>query len=52
LSYTFLYVRMLKNPNLYGISDKAAKDDPMLKLRRMDLAHTAACMLERSHLIR
>jgi pre-mRNA-splicing helicase BRR2 len=52
LSYSFLYVRMLKNPNLYGISDKAAKDDPMLKLRRMDLAHTAACMLERSHLIR
>mmetsp|Transcript_31860 Transcript_31860/g.64474 ORF Transcript_31860/g.64474 Transcript_31860/m.64474 type:complete len:2298 (+) Transcript_31860:111-7004(+) len=52
LSYTFLYVRMLKNPNLYGISDKAAKEDPTLKHRRMDLAHTAACMLERSHLIR
>ena len=52
LSYTFLYVRMLKNPNLYGISDKAAAEDPTLKHRRMDLAHTAACMLERSHLIR
>lgn len=52
LSYTFLYVRMLKNPNLYGISDKAASEDPTLKHRRMDLAHTAACMLERSHLIR
>eukprot|EP00579_Thalassiosira_antarctica_P032956 CAMPEP_0201991530 /NCGR_PEP_ID=MMETSP0905-20130828/340_1 /ASSEMBLY_ACC=CAM_ASM_000554 /TAXON_ID=420261 /ORGANISM="Thalassiosira antarctica, Strain CCMP982" /LENGTH=2336 /DNA_ID=CAMNT_0048545961 /DNA_START=59 /DNA_END=7069 /DNA_ORIENTATION=- len=52
LSYTFLYVRMLKNPNLYGISDKAAKEDPTLKHRRTDLAHTAACMLERSHLIR
>ena len=52
LSYTFLYVRMLKNPNLYGISDKAANDDPTLKYRRMDLSHTAACMLERSHLIR
>ncbi|KAL9184266.1 hypothetical protein ACHAXT_002352 [Thalassiosira profunda] len=52
LSYTFLYVRMLKNPNLYGISDKAAKEDPTLKHRRMDLAHTAACMLERSHLVR
>eukprot|EP00984_Skeletonema_dohrnii_P018721 scaffold8801_cov94-Skeletonema_dohrnii-CCMP3373.AAC.1 len=47
LSYTFLYVRMLKNPNLYGISDKAAKEDPTLKH-----PHTAACMLERSHLIR
>ena len=52
LSYTFLYVRMLKNPNLYGISDKAASEDPTLKHRRMDLAHTAACMLERSHLVR
>jgi pre-mRNA-splicing helicase BRR2 len=52
LSYTFLYVRMLKNPNLYGISDTAAKEDPTLKHRRMDLAHTAACILERSHLIR
>lgn len=52
LSYTFLYVRMLKNPNLYGISDKAASEDPTLKHRRVDLAHTAACMLERSHLIR
>ena len=52
LSYTFLYVRMLKNPNIYGISDQAAKEDPTLKHRRLDLAHTAACMLERSHLIR
>lgn len=52
LSYTFLYVRMLKNPNLYGISDKAATEDPTLKHRRTDLAHTAACMLERSHLVR
>ena len=52
LSYTFLYVRMLKNPNLYGISDDAVKCDPTLKYRRVDLVHTAACILERSHLIR
>jgi len=52
MSYTFLYVRMLQNPNLYGISDKAAGEDPTLKRRRMDLVHTAACMLERSHLVR
>ena len=52
LSYTFLYVRMLKNPGTYGISDSAARDDPSLKARRTDLAHTAACLLERSHLVR
>ena len=52
LSYTFLYVRMLKNPSLYGISDDALKDDPTLRSRRRDLAHTAATILEKSHLLR
>jgi len=54
LSYTFLYIRMLKNPSLYGIvnPEQALKEDPTLKRRRMDLAHTAAAMLEKSHLIR
>lgn len=54
LSYTFLYIRMLKNPSLYGIMDGEAtiRDDPTLKRRRMDLAHTAASILEKDHLIR
>jgi pre-mRNA-splicing helicase BRR2 len=52
LSYTFLYVRMLQNPTLYGLSEAALKDDPTLLQRRRDLAHTAATMLEKSHLIR
>ena len=54
LSYTFLYIRMLQNPSLYGImnGDATIKDDPTLKRRRMDLAHTAATMLEKNHLIR
>jgi|AntRauTorckE5430_2_1112549.scaffolds.fasta_scaffold00836_2 pre-mRNA-splicing helicase BRR2 len=54
LSYSFLYVRMLQNPELYGIfePEKALKEDPTLKRRRLDLAHTAACLLEKSHLIR
>lgn len=54
LSYSFLYIRMLQNPSLYGILDasKTLKEDPTLKHRRLDLAHTAACMLEKSHLIR
>ena len=54
LSYTFLYIRMLKNPALYGIAnpEQTLKEDPTLKRRRMDLAHTAASMLEKSHLVR
>ena len=54
LSYSFLYIRMLQNPSLYGIIDpkNTLKDDPTLKRRRLDLAHTAACLLEKSHLIR
>ena len=54
LSYTFLYVRMLQNPDLYGIfePEKTLKEDPTLKRRRLDLAHSAACLLEKSHLIR
>lgn len=54
LTYTFLYVRMLQKPGLYGIfnPEETLKLDPTLKKRRLDLAHTAACMLEKSHLIR
>jgi pre-mRNA-splicing helicase BRR2 len=54
LSYTFLYIRMLQNPSLYGIlnGEETIKEDPTLKRRRMDLAHTAAAMLEKNHLIR
>jgi len=54
LSYTFLYVRMLQNPSLYGIvnPEQTLREDPTLKRRRTDLAHTAASMLEKSHLLR
>jgi len=54
LSYSFLYVRMLRNPSLYGIHEPEStlKNDPTLKSRRLDLAHTAACLLEKSHLVR
>jgi pre-mRNA-splicing helicase BRR2 len=53
LSYTFLYVRMLQNPSLYGIHDAETtlKSDPTLKKRRLDLAHTAASILEKSLLV-
>lgn len=42
LSYSFLYVRMLRNPGTYGISEKAFKNDPVLKQRRLDLIHSSA----------
>ncbi|KAJ1925898.1 Pre-mRNA splicing [Tieghemiomyces parasiticus] len=50
LGYTYLYVRMLRNPALYGAADPA--DDPALLQRRTDLAHAAALALEKSRLIR
>jgi pre-mRNA-splicing helicase BRR2 len=52
LSYSFLYVRMLQNPMLYGISEEALREDPTLERRRRDLAHTAATILEKNHLLR
>jgi pre-mRNA-splicing helicase BRR2 len=52
LCYTFLYVRMLQNPTLYGISEETLKEDPTLRFRRRDLVHTAASMLEKNHLLR
>ena len=54
LIYSFLYIRMLQNPSLYGMlnPEKTLKEDPTLRQRRLDLAHSAACILEKSHLIR
>ena len=54
LSYSFLYIRMLRNPSLYGITnpDETIKNDPTLKQRRLDLVHTAACILEKNQLAR
>lgn len=54
LSYTFLYIRMLQNPSLYGIPNpkQTLKEDPTLRRRRLDLVHSAACLLEKSHLVR
>lgn len=50
IGYTYLYVRMMRNPSLYGISDTV--DDPYLSKRRADLAHTAAVTLEKHDLIK
>ncbi|XP_031639377.1 putative U5 small nuclear ribonucleoprotein 200 kDa helicase, partial [Contarinia nasturtii] len=52
LGYTYLYVRMLKQPTLYGISFDRLKEDPHLEQFRADLIHTAALHLDRSGLVK
>ena len=51
LSYTYLYVRMLRNPKHYSIAADEIEEDKELVRRRVNLAHTAFCQLERSGLI-
>jgi pre-mRNA-splicing helicase BRR2 len=52
LGYTYLYVRMLRNPQLYGITPEEYKSDPQLYKRRMDLIHTAATILDKHNLMK
>lgn len=52
LGYTYLYVRMLRNPTLYGVSHDDRSSDPLLERRRMDLVHTASNVLDKNNLIK
>ena len=52
LGYTYLYVRMLRNPMLYGASEAEREADPLLEQRRIDLVHTAAVLLDKAALIK
>lgn len=52
IGYTYLYIRMLRNPTLYGVSHDALKDDPLLHQRRRDLVHTAAAQLDKNGLLK
>ncbi|UJR08870.1 hypothetical protein I4U23_013125 [Adineta vaga] len=52
LSYTYLYVRMIKEPQLYGVSNESLVVDKYLLQRRLDLIHSAAIQLDKAHLIR
>lgn len=51
LTFTYLYVRMLKNPILYGIPVDEHAIDPELERRRVELIHTAADILQRTGLV-
>lgn len=51
LSYTYLFVRMLKNPRVYGIENGEIMDDPSLAGRRRDLIIAAAKQLHKHQMI-
>jgi len=52
LGYTYLFVRMLRNPSLYGASEAERESDPLLEQRRIDLIHSAATLLDKCGLLR
>uniref|UniRef100_A0A5B7AAE8 RNA helicase n=1 Tax=Davidia involucrata TaxID=16924 RepID=A0A5B7AAE8_DAVIN len=52
LSYTYLYVRMLRNPTLYGLALDALTRDILLEERRADLIHSAATILDKNNLVK
>lgn len=52
LGYTYLYVRMLRNPTLYSISYDQLKEDPLLEQHRTNLIYTAASTLDKCNLIK
>eukprot|EP00916_Digyalum_oweni_P004984 GHVL01008895.1.p1 GENE.GHVL01008895.1~~GHVL01008895.1.p1 ORF type:complete len:2144 (+),score=476.12 GHVL01008895.1:34-6465(+) len=50
LMYTYLYIRMRKNPSLYGIEN--IEEDITLEQRRIDLAHSALVLLNNHGLVK
>ena len=52
LGYTYLYVRMRRNPALYGCSVDEIEQDKLLLQRRVDMIHSAALLLDKAQLIR
>ncbi|KAI9206036.1 Sec63 Brl domain-containing protein [Polychytrium aggregatum] len=51
LSYTYLYVRMRKNPLQYGLDWNEVQEDPVLNRRRRDLITAAARTLSKAQMI-
>ncbi|KAL6143574.1 hypothetical protein ACLB2K_054269 [Fragaria x ananassa] len=52
LTYTYMYVRMLNNPTLYGLEDDVLTKYSKLEERRADLIHSAATILEKNNMIK
>mmetsp|Transcript_35097 Transcript_35097/g.59441 ORF Transcript_35097/g.59441 Transcript_35097/m.59441 type:complete len:2046 (+) Transcript_35097:92-6229(+) len=51
LGYTYLYIRMLRNPMRYGISYKEREMDELLYTQRRELIKRAAQSLEESRMV-
>ncbi|EER28537.1 activating signal cointegrator 1 complex subunit, putative [Coccidioides posadasii C735 delta SOWgp] len=51
LGYSYLFVRMRRNPHSYGIDWAEIRDDPQLVQRRRDLIIKAARVLQQSQMI-
>lgn len=52
MSYTYLFVRMKMNPQVYGVSYDELVDDPNLDKKRHQLIHLAAMSLDKAKMIR
>ena len=52
VGYTYLYIRMLRAPQLYGLTPDELQADPHIEQRRADLIHTAASSLAKNNLIK
>jgi pre-mRNA-splicing helicase BRR2 len=46
------YVQMLKSPALYSVGADYMEDDGALVQKRADIAHSAAVLLEKCHLLK
>jgi replicative superfamily II helicase len=52
LSYSYLYVRMRKNPQVYGIKYQELREDPTLLAKRREIINDAAKRLDKAKMIR
>src|SRR3984957_16978856 len=51
LGYTYLFVRMIRSPGLYGVGADYEADETLEQMR-VDLIHSAAIVLEKAGLVR
>lgn len=52
LSYTYLFVRMRINPQVYGLNYSDVEEDPSLDSKRRQLIHTCAMALDKARMVR
>lgn len=52
LSYTYLFVRMRINPQVYGLNYTDVEEDPSLDTKRRQLIHASAMALDKARMVR